>query len=240
LALELARAGARVTLLARRAEALEALADEIRSEGLCEAMPIAVDLADDDGSWLERAERANGPVDVLVNNAGVQIIGPTHAVDVDAGERLLHLNLVVPLRLIRRVLPGMLSRGRGVIVNIASMAAIAPTPSMTYYNASKAGLAGASEALRGEIRASGVDVVTVYPGIIETDMARHGMAAYEKTVALRLQPRGTTAHLAKHVRRAIEKRRARVVYPRFNALARMFPGITRWTMDRFTPRLSAH
>jgi short-subunit dehydrogenase len=238
IALELARAGARLTLVARRAEALAALAEDIRREGLADATVIAADLMVDD-DWLARARLAGGPIDVLVNNAGVQIIGPTHAVDLDAGERLLHINLVVPLRLIRRVLPEMRERGGGVVVNIASMAALAPTQSMTYYNASKGGLAAASEALRGELRPAGVDVVTVYPGIIETDMARDGIAAYEKTVALRLQPRGTTEALAQHVRRAIEKRRPRVVYPRFNALARLFPGVTRWTMDHFTPRLAA-
>ena len=131
----------------------------------------------------------------------------------------------------------MLDRGRGAVVNIASMAALAPTPSMTYYNASKAGLAGASEALRGELRGTGVDVLTVYPGIIETDMAERGIAAYGPSRALRMQPRGDAAVLARKLRRAIERRRARLVYPRVNVLARWFPSITRWVMDRFTPRL---
>jgi len=238
LALELARGGARLTLVARRRSALEALADEIRAEGLAEALVLPVDLAEDGDGWLERARAHAGRVDVLVNNAGVQVIGPTHTVDVEAGERSLKLNLVVPLRLTRRVLPEMVDAGRGTIVNIASMAALAPTPSMTYYNASKAGLAGASEALRAELHGHGIGVVTVYPGIIETDMAQAGLAAYEKSAALSLQPRGDTETLARHVRHAIERRRARVVYPRMNVLARWFPTITRWTMDRFTPRLA--
>lgn len=238
LALELARAGARLTLVARKRVALEALAAEIRAEGGAEPLVLAVDLVEEPDGWLARARDHHGPVDVLVNNAGVQVIGPTHAVDLEAGERSLALNLVVPLRLTRRVLPEMRARGVGALVNMASMAALAPTPSMTYYNASKAGLAGASEALRGELRGTGVEVLTVYPGIIETDMARDGLAAYEPSTALRLQPRGSAAVLAKKVRRALERRRARLVYPKVNVLARWFPSITRWTMDRFTPRLA--
>lgn len=239
LAVELARAGARLTVVARRADALASLAAELLREGLAAPLVLEVDLATDDEGFLARAERRFGPVDVLVNNAGVQIIGPTHALDVEANERLLQLNLALPLRLIRHVLPGMRDRGRGAIVNIASMAALAPTPGMIYYDASKAGLAAASEALRGELRGTGVDVLTVYPGIIETDMAREGVAAYESTLALRLQPRGDVDTLARHVRRAIERGRARVIYPRANALARWFPVVTRWILDRFTPRFAA-
>ena len=89
-----------------------------------------------------------------------------------------------------------LAKKSGVIVDIASLAALAPTPGMTYYNASKAGLAAASEALRGELRGTGVHVVTVYPGIVATDMAEKGLAAYGSSIALRLQPKGTTAALA--------------------------------------------
>lgn len=240
LALEFARAGARVTLVARRETALESLAAEIRTAGLPEPLVLPADLTDEGDSWLERAVELRGPVEVLVNNAGVQVIGPTHAVDVTAGERSVALNLLVPLRLTRAVLPAMRQAGRGVVINIASMAALAPTPSMTYYNAAKAGLAGASEALRGELRGTGVDVLTVYPGIIDdTDMAIAGLEQYESSVALRMQPRGDSTTLAGIVRRATERRRARVVYPRANVVARWFPAITRWTLDTFTPRLTA-
>ncbi len=124
-------------------------------------------------------------------------------------------------------------------VNIASMAALAPTPSMTYYNAGKAGLAAASEALRGELRGSGVNVLTVYPGIIaETEMAQAGLLKYESTPMLRMQPTATAAELARSVVHALRRRRARVILPRFNWLARMFPGITRWVLDRFAPKLA--
>jgi short-subunit dehydrogenase len=227
--------GARLTLLARRRALLSALAREI-------AVPVRIverDLAaaDADTAWLEDAEREHGPVDVLVNNAGAQVIGPTASADLADGEASLVLNLHTPLRLWRAVLPGMLARRAGCIVDVASMAALAPTPGMTFYNASKAGLAAASEALRGELRGTGVHVVTVYPGIITTDLADRALARYGHSRALALQPRSTPERLAADVLRAIVRRRARVVHPRFNVLARWFPTVVRWVMDRFTPAL---
>jgi len=230
--------GARLTLVARRGERLARLSRELGPT----AHVVVRDLSqpNDAESVIDEAEAASGPVDVLVNNAGSQIIADTAAVDVAEGEASLALNLVTPLRLVRRVLPGMLARRSGAIVDIASMAALAPTPRMTYYNASKAGLAAASEALRGELRGSGVHVVTVYPGIIdETSLAQAALARYRSTPMLRLQPRGTAAELARRVRRAIERRSARVVYPRMNAFARWFPTLVRWVIDRFTPQLAA-
>ena len=117
------------------------------------------------------------------------------------------------------------------------MAALAPTPGMYYYNASKAGMAAASEALRGELRGTGVHVVTVYPGIIETDMGKAGLASYHDSKLLALQPRGTTEELARLVVKAVERKHERVIYPSTNALARHFPATTRWMMDRLTPGL---
>lgn len=230
--------GARLTLVARRGQALEALAETLPGE----TQVVVRDLSEPEGmtDWLADAEAAFGSVDILVNNAGVQVIAPSAQVDVEEGERSLALNLVAPLRLSRSVLPHMVARGAGQIVNIASMAALAPTPSMTYYNAGKAGLAAASEAMRGELRGTGVNTLTVYPGIIaETEMAQAGLQKYDSTFMLRHQPTATAAELAHAVRRGIERRKARVILPRINWLARMFPGITRWVLDRFAPKLSA-
>ena len=227
-------AGAKVTLVARREAALEALAAELPGP----AHLIARDLVDLDVSWLAGAEAALGPVDVLVNNAGVQVIGRTHTVDLERAEQSLVLNLMVPLRLIRTLLPHMIERGSGTIVNIASMAALAPTPGMTWYNAGKGGIAAASEALRGELAGTGVDVCTVYPGLItDTDMGRHGMASYgaDDNLAIRMQPQGSAPDLASVILRAVDRRHARVIWPRANVLARHFPATTRWAMDTFAP-----
>jgi short-subunit dehydrogenase len=228
-------AGASLSLVARRRDRLEVLA-----AGLDRCFIVEHDLSDPERAvaWLEPAQDALGPIDVLVNNAGVQIFGPTSETDLEQGEALLRTNLLTPLRLIRAVLPSMLARRSGTLVDIASMAALAPTPGLTWYNASKAGLAAASEALRGELRGTGVHVVTVYPGIIETAMAEAAIGAAAPSLMLRLQPRGDADELARRIRRAVERRKNRVIYPRFNALARWFPTVTRWLMDRYTPRFT--
>jgi len=119
------------------------------------------------------------------------------------------------------------------------MAALAPTPGMTHYNAAKGGLAAASEALRGELAGTGVHVVTVYPGIIaSTAMAQTAMAKYGPSRAISMFPTGTEETLAALVHRAIRRKQARVIYPRSGALSRWFPGTTRWLVDRFTPKLT--
>src|SRR4030095_2258424 len=108
--------------------------------------------------------------DVLVNNAGIQIVQRVTETDWSAAERLLHLDLHVPLRLTTLVLRRMIPRRSGTIVDISSMAALAPTPGMYFYNAAKAGLAAASEGLRAEMKPHGIHVVTVYPGPVRSDM----------------------------------------------------------------------
>ncbi len=235
LAREYAKAGARLTLIARRKPLLEKLGAEL-------GVPchIAVhDLSDPAhaADWMAAAEAQLGPIDVLVNNAGVQFLGPTAAADVAAGDALLNTNLLSPLRLARAVLPSMIARKSGAIVNIASLAALAPTPGMSWYNASKGGLAAFSESLRGELLPSGVTVLTVYPGIVETAMAAKGVEAYEPSASVNLQPHGTPAELARLIRRAVERKHARVIYPRVYHLARHFPALTRWALDHFTPKL---
>lgn len=230
-----AAAGADLTLVARRRDRLDALAADLGAN--VRVNVVACDLSEPERAdeVIRAATSALGPIDVLVNNAGVQIVGATTATDPDAGERLLATNLMTPLRLSRAALPAMIARGAGTIVDVASMAALAPTPGMTWYNASKAGLAAASEAMRGELRATGVHVVTVYPGIIDTPMADAAIERAAPSRMLDLQPHGKAGVLAEMIVDAVRTRRARIVYPRVNWLARWFPGVTRCLLDRYTP-----
>lgn len=230
----LASRGYSLTLVARRVELLESLAKSLHSP----ARVVAADLSDPDKAtaFLPDAEAHFGPVDVLVNNAGVQYLGEFSQFDPAKGEQCLRLNLLTPLRLTRAVLPGMIARGRGAIVDVASLAAIAPTPYMTYYNASKAGLAAASESLRAEVAGSGVHVVTVYPGPVDTAMGQAGYAAYGDSFAVKATPMGTPEVMAQQVMQALDDRVDRIIYPKAYWSARWFPGVTRWFLDRFTPR----
>src|SRR5262245_56971405 len=126
-------AGASVTMVARRRELMEKLAAEVGGK----THVVATDLSDPAHAtdWLPSAEAELGPVDVLINNAGAQIVCVTSEVDWPRARAMMDLDLMSPLALVAAVLPKMLARRSGAIVNIASLAALAPTPYMFYYNA---------------------------------------------------------------------------------------------------------
>ena len=234
---ELVKLGVDVTLLARRRKLLDAVAQEAGGR----TNVIEWDLSDVEhaAAWIEAAEGRFGPIDVLVNNAGRVIAGPTAQVPLAEIRAVLELDLLVPLALIGAVLPGMRERGHGTIINIASTGALGPNPGMVHYCAAKAGLAAASEALRGELRGTGVRVLTVYPGPTETALLRAAYAVYPPTRAIRMLPTSSPQALARRVVRAMQRRRARVIYPRVYTLFRWLPALGRWMLDRFTPRAAA-
>ncbi|MCC6903305.1 MAG: SDR family NAD(P)-dependent oxidoreductase [Polyangiaceae bacterium] len=224
--------GAAVTLVARRKSLLEQVAATAPERTRVITADLSADFSPQ--ALFDEAEAALGPVDVLVNNAGVQIVEPAHETAWERAEALLRVDLFAPLRLTQEALRRMLPRRQGAIVDIASMAALAPTPGMIFYNAAKAGLAGASEGLRAEAARGGVHVVTVYPGPVKSAMEAAGRAAYEQSRLVELMtPTGDPDVLARLVLAAVEKRRARVIYPRLNVFARWFPGTTRRLTDAF-------
>ncbi|HEU5288817.1 MAG TPA: SDR family NAD(P)-dependent oxidoreductase [Candidatus Limnocylindria bacterium] len=236
IAREYARRGASLTLVARRRDRLEALAADLSG---VRTWVVEHDLANVErvAEPVAEAEAELGPIDVLVNNAGVQIVGATSTTPWEEGEALLRVDTLAPLKLTLHVLPGMLARGAGTIVNMASMAAIAPTPGMFFYNAAKAALAAGSEGLRGELRGTGVHVVTVYPGPVRTAMdAAAREALMQSRVARMMSPTGDPQVLARLVADAVESKRPRVIYPRVYAISRHFPSTTRWLLDRLTPK----
>jgi short-subunit dehydrogenase len=226
LARELGRAGAKLTLVARRRELLEKLAQEIGNG----VHVVTKDLSDPANAtdWIAGAEAAHGPIDVLVNNAGIENSGPFELCDEAGLSRLFRTNLETPVLLARKLVPAMVARGSGTIVNVASVAALSPVALQSTYAASKAALATWSETLRNELRTTGVHVLTVYPGPVKTAMADAGYEAFggRKGIAA-LLPEGTPETLARRVRRAIDRRRARVIYPRFYTVSRCFPAIGR-------------
>lgn len=234
LAREYLKRGDRVTLVARRRDRLDRLASEAPDR----AYVLQADLGDRDKAfgWLDEAEKANGPIDVFINNAGIQIV--RHVLDTDAedGEKLLWLDLHVPLRLTQLVLKRMVPRKSGTIVDVASMAGISPTPGMFYYNAAKAGLGAASEGLRAEVKPFGIHIVTVYPGPVKSDMEAAAHEAYVENAASKNAPTGDPDVLAKLVAKAVTKKRPRVIYPGIYGLSRHFPNISRWVTDALTPQ----
>jgi short-subunit dehydrogenase len=171
LAEELARRGARLGLAARRRERLDEVAHRCRSHG-AEVAVRSVDIADADGvdelaAWV-RSEL--GGVDVLVNNAGVPKRRHVTALDADTVERVMRVNYLAAVRLTLALLPAMVEQGAGRIVNMSSVAAPLSSPGEAAYDASKAALASFSEAMAVDLWDTGIHVLTVYPGVVDTEL----------------------------------------------------------------------
>jgi short-subunit dehydrogenase len=234
-----AREGAALTLVARSGAKLEALAESLRQRHQARVTVLPADLADpgiDLEALLADAEARLGPVDVLVNNAGRMIVGPAEGTPDPDVRAIVELDLVAPMRLALAAAPGMLARRSGTIVNVASSAAFSWFPGMVYYNAVKAGMGAWSESLRAEWRGTGVNVVSVYPGPVRTDLAEASIEAYG--FLARLMPIGTVEGLASAIVRAVRWRSRLVLYP---YLYRPFPWIAvlvRRFTDVLVPRPS--
>jgi len=227
--------GSRVTLVARRQAHLEEIARVAPERTFVTARDLGSPTFDD--AWINEAEQRLGPIDVFINNAGVQIVRSVIETPWPDAQALLDLDLVTPLRLTQSMLARMIPRGAGTLVAIASMAALAPTPGMFVYNAAKAGLAAAYEGLRAEVRPHGIHVVVAYPGPVTTPLEAAGRAAYEPNQALNRAPTGDPHTLARAILRAVARGTPRVIYPKAYALARHFPNATRWALDALTPKL---
>lgn len=166
IARRLARPGSTLVLAAREGAGLERTAAQVRQpEVRVVTVPADVGRAADREA-LVRAAEAEGPIDVLVNNAGVEIaVGFQHQ-SAEEIERQLLVNLHAPLQLARRVLPAMLARRAGAIVFVSSMSGKSPTPYNSIYAASKHGLNGFVSSLRLELEGSGVQAGVVCPSFV--------------------------------------------------------------------------
>jgi short-subunit dehydrogenase len=172
LAREFARNGHQLTLVARRRAKLAAVAAELERDHYVDVRTIVQDLAKPTGpAALVKAAQADGTIGILVNNAGVIDVGPFAASSTDALVNLVNVNVRALTELTSLLLPGMVERGFGRILNVASLAAFQPVPSMAAYAASKAYVLALTEALSEELKGSGVTVTALCPGITDTDMA---------------------------------------------------------------------
>ena len=166
-AIEYHRAGSRVVAAARSLGKLEALAGELGGDRI---VPVAMDVTDpvERQIALRTARERFGPIDVLVNNAGWASFTTVANMPDDHFERMLAINFVSPVALIQAVLPEMIDRGHGQIVNISSVVGFQAIPRMTAYSATKSALTALSTGLRMELRGTGVDVLLVAPGSTNT------------------------------------------------------------------------
>ncbi len=171
-----ASSGAQVLAVARSGNALAELADE------CPGVePLVADLATPGG----RAKVAGSPLgaraDVLVNNAGLGWLGRVEDMSADDVDHVVEVNFVGLIDLTRRMVPGMLARGAGHVVNVASVASWVAAPPLTVYSATKFGVQGFSEGLRRELSGRGVSVTTINPGPVDTRFGARARAGDRPT-----------------------------------------------------------
>ncbi len=167
-ALELARLGARLSLLGRRPEPLAAQSRAIADSTGSEVATLSLDVTD--VGAVPAAFARLGAVDILVNNAGAAESAPFLKTGLDLLERMLAVNLKAAFLCSQAVLPGMLASGQGRIVNIASTAGLIPYAYVSAYVAAKHALVGLTRALALETAKSGITVNAVCPGFTDTDL----------------------------------------------------------------------
>ena len=181
IAMGLAKAGVSVAVVARSEDQLAETVRQITQLG-CRAIPVIADVSDPGAveRMVSEVEKSLGSVDLLVNNAGLAgPIGPTWETDPDAWWRCLEVNLRGPMLCSRAVLPGMIARGRGRIVNVASGAGTFAIPYLGAYVTSKTALIRFTEILALEAGQHGVKVFAIEPGTVRTAMAEYALESEE-------------------------------------------------------------
>jgi NADP-dependent 3-hydroxy acid dehydrogenase YdfG len=173
-AIALAGAGARVSLGARRKDRLDDLAERISSDG-GRALAVEVDVGDqaEAESFLSRTADELGGLDILINNAGVMLLGPVEGADAEHWRRMVDVNVLGLLYCTHAALPLMREHGGGHIVNVSSVAGRHATFGSAVYNLTKFGVTGFSEALRQEALNSNIRVTVVEPGFVATELQGH-------------------------------------------------------------------
>jgi short-subunit dehydrogenase len=176
LARELGRRGMRVVVCARDEEELERARGSLAADGL-DATALPCDVTDEEGvaGLVADVEENLGPIDVLVNNAGIIQVGPAETMKLDDYRRAMDIMFWGALHTAEAVLPRMRSRRRGTVVNITSIGAAVGIPHLAPYDAAKFAVRGWSEALGAEMARHGVAVVTVVPGLMRTGSFGHAL-----------------------------------------------------------------
>ena len=169
LARDLVHRGYGVTLVARRADKLDVLADELRHSGL-RVEVLAADLSDGPAraELLGRVEALGLEPAILINNAGLSTLGPVHRSDIAAELNMIEVDVVAVAELCSRFLPGMVERKRGAVLNVASTAAFQPLPGQAGYGACKAFVLSYTRSISGELKGTGVSITALCPGPVET------------------------------------------------------------------------
>ncbi len=227
----LADEGMKLILGARSLEELERVAEEIRANG-GEAVAIKSDvtLAADRSALVKAAMDAYGRVDVLINNAGIELSAHFEGQPEDEIAQVINVNLTSAMQLARLVTPLMLAKKSGHIVNIASLAGKVPVPFSIPYAASKAGMIGFTESYRAEFGKRGVSASVICPGLVSEAGMYKDMQEQAHVKENFLAGTVTPAKVASDVVKAIKKNRPEMLVYRgpgriVSGLAELTPGV---------------
>jgi short-subunit dehydrogenase len=238
IARRLAREGMNVAVSGRREDALAEVAAELVALG-SKAVAVPADLSDLSATdtLIDSVEAALGPVDLLVNNAGVEAVGAFTTYTRGELTSTVDVNLVAPLLLTHRLTPGMLERGRGHVVFIASVAGKVGPAFNAPYAATKAGLIGLTQSLRAEYLHAPVGFSVVCPGFIADD-GMYARMANDGHRSNRLMGETTTEKIAEAVVQAAREDRAEIIESGapirpMLALAQLAPGLVERVAPRF-------
>ncbi|HZD57843.1 MAG TPA: SDR family oxidoreductase [Anaerolineales bacterium] len=213
--------GYRLSLAARRLDRLEALAGELKSAG-GQALPIATDVTDleDIRNLVQSTLGQFGAIDVLFNNAGIGRIDWLERLDqVEDIEFQIQVNLTGVIQVTRQVLPHMIERRSGHIINMSSVAGLIPVPAYSVYAATKYGLRGFTEALRRELRPMGIQVSGIYPSGVKTEFRGRRAATRASRIRTPDSLRMDADDVARAVLKLIRRPRRALVIPAVMRLA---------------------
>lgn len=238
-----AQAGYRLILAARRVDRLNALAQEIRTQG-GQVWPIAADLSrlEEIQHLAHSALDAAGQIDILFNNAGfgrldwLEELNPLE--DVQAQ---IQVNLLGLIWMTQALLPQMIERRSGHIINMASLAGWVAPPTYSVYSATKFGVRGFTEALRREVSVYGVHVSGIYPGAVDTEFGTQARIRRQTGITTPSRRRLSANAVAQAVLRLAQRPRRMVILPGYMrwivALNVISPGLVEWAIrKRFVER----
>lgn len=245
-ALCLARRGVHILAVDIDPDGLKRLEGDVIERGVS-CRTYRVDVSDwkaVDGLGRE-IEQAGIEIDILINNAGVLAGGFLSDMRLESWQWVVGINLWGPIHFVQRFLPGMIGRGRGHVVNVASAAGIIGFPTIGAYSTTKFALVGLSQAMRAELARNGIGVTAVCPGIVKTGIVEAAkLDGIEAAAPAALASRGLPPEkVAAQIVRAIQRNTPRI-FPTASSkfgyvMTRISPGLVRWALTRAAGRVAA-
>lgn len=243
-ALLFSQKGFNLTLVAREAAHLDAVAQELQSLGRTAPLTVACDVKDPSQvqTMVEKAREHYGYIDVLINNAGIFASGPVEQFSLSDWHQVIDTNLWGYIHTINALLPHFLERKTGTIINISSIGGKVPTPYLVPYCTSKFAVTGLTEALQAELKPKGIHVGGIYPNLIRSSFLERAVfrGKDEQDLQIRREQLDNIVNnpvvekpedVANAIWDAVKKQKSEVVVGSANlsqAIYRLFPGLTKW------------